>query len=137
MRSIKEVIIHCSATVEGKDFDVEDIDRWHRYRGWNGCGYHYVIKLDGTIQAGRPLDKIGAHTKGRNQGSIGICYIGGVDENIDAKDTRTEAQKISMQRLVSAINVLFGGDIKVYGHREFARKACPSFEVKDEFSAYR
>jgi len=136
MRAIKEIIIHCSATVEGKDFSVEDIDRWHKQRGWSGVGYHYVIRLDGTIEAGRPLDKIGAHCKGRNQGSIGICYIGGVDSNNDPKDTRTQAQKISLQRLVSGLDVTFGG-LKVYGHNSFANKACPSFNVDKEYSSYQ
>ena len=133
MRPIIEIIIHCSATIEGKDFNAEDIDRWHRQRGWSGIGYHYVIPLNGAIEFGRPLDKIGAHCKGRNQGSIGICYIGGVDEAMNAKDTRTPQQKESLKQLVDSLKTTFGSDIKVFGHNQFSRKACPSFDVGAEF----
>ena len=76
MRKITEIIIHCSATTEGKDFTVEDIDRWHRQRGFNGIGYHFVIYRDGSIHAGRSKRQIGAHCKGHNTISLGICYIG-------------------------------------------------------------
>ena len=81
MRKINEIILHCSATPENKNFTVEDITKWHNAKGWDGCGYHYVIHLDGTIHNGRPLQKIGAHCLGHNTNSIGICYIGGVDKN--------------------------------------------------------
>lgn len=73
MRTISEIIIHCSATVEGKDFFVKDIDRWHKQRGFKMVGYHFVIRLDGTIEQGRPLEMIGAHCTGHNAHSIGIC----------------------------------------------------------------
>ena len=78
MRQIKYIIIHCSATAEGKDFGAKDIDRWHRARGWNGIGYHYVIRLDGTIEKGRDVSKVGAHCAGVNSISVGVCYIGGL-----------------------------------------------------------
>lgn len=77
MRKITELILHCSATPEGKDFSTTDIDRWHKARGFKMIGYHYVIRLDGTIEQGRPLEMTGAHCKGHNAHSIGICYIGG------------------------------------------------------------
>lgn len=138
MRKINEIIIHCSATREGQHIDAATIDRWHRNRGWSGIGYHYVIHLDGTIEAGRDLDRSGAHCKGRNANSIGICYIGGVEQDGKTpKDTRTTAQKISLQMLVSGLNITFGGDLKVYGHNEFAAKACPSFDVSKDFALYR
>ncbi len=76
MRQITEIILHCSDTVEGRDYTVEDIDRWHKNRGWRSIGYHYVIYRDGTVHEGRPLKQIGAHCKGHNYHSIGICYIG-------------------------------------------------------------
>ena len=100
MRKITEIIIHCSATTEGKDFTVEDIDRWHRQRGFNGIGYHFVIYRDGSIHAGRSKRQIGAHCKGHNTISIGICYIGGLSTNGKPKDTRTAAQKASLRALV-------------------------------------
>ena len=132
MRLINEIIIHCSATKAGQDFDVNDIDRWHKERGWKGVGYHYVIKLDGTIQEGRPLDQIGAHCTGHNKKSIGICYIGGLDKSGKPKDTRTVAQKESLRLLVNQLLERFPGS-KVYGHNEFAPKHCPCFCVSKEF----
>ena len=132
MRLINEIIIHCSATKAGQDFDVNDIDRWHKERGWKGVGYHYVIKLDGTIQEGRPVDQIGAHCTGHNKKSIGICYIGGLDKSGKPKDTRTVAQKESSRLLVNQLLEMFPGS-KVYGHSEFAPKCCPCFCVSKEF----
>ena len=94
MRKIDKVIIHCSATPEGKDYTVEDIDRWHRERGFDCIGYHYVIYRDGSVHKGRDVAKIGAHCKGQNANSIGVCYIGGMTaDNKQAKDTRTPQQK--------------------------------------------
>ena len=89
MRYISEIIIHCSATKEGLDFNVNDLRRWHKAQGWKDVGYHFVITLDGTIEQGRALEEIGSHTKGHNAHSIGICYIGGLDKNGKPKDTRT------------------------------------------------
>ena len=131
MRTITEIIIHCSATVEGKDFSVKDIDRWHRERGFKMVGYHYVIRLDGTIEQGRPLEMIGAHCTGHNAHSIGICYIGGLDRSGNPKDTRTQVQKDVLWRLVKSLQKRFPS-ATVHGHREFANKACPCFEVPEE-----
>ena len=79
---VKEIIIHCSATREGDDsINAEVIDRWHKERGWKGIGYHYVVLMDGTIETGRMVDQCGAHTKGHNCESIGVCYIGGVESD--------------------------------------------------------
>lgn len=128
MREITEIIIHCSATVEGKHFTVEDIDRWHKARGWQGIGYHYVIYLDGSIHRGRDLNKIGAHCTGHNKNSIGICYIGGVDKNNKPKDTRTEAQKESLEQLIKELKCRYP-NARLFGHRDFANKACPCYDV--------
>ena len=105
MRQINEIILHCSATREGKAFTLADIDRWHRERGWKGCGYHYVVGLDGVVEEGRSMEEAGAHCAGRNSSSIGICYIGGCDLVGKAKDTRTEAQKAAMVKLVRRLMV--------------------------------
>lgn len=90
MREIKSIILHCSATPEGKDFTVADITRWHKERGFRTIGYHYVVYRDGTVHKGRPVEQIGAHCEGHNKDSIGVCYIGGLmaDGNTP-KDTRT------------------------------------------------
>ena len=132
MREINEVIIHCSATKEGRDYTVADIDRWHRQRGWNGIGYHYVIYRDGTIHEGRNVQIMGAHCKKHNANSIGIVYIGGLDENGKPKDTRTNCQKAAMYNLLRSIKKLYPG-VTIHGHNEFAAKACPCFDVQKEY----
>ena len=132
MRPINRIIIHCAATPEGKDYTVEDIDRWHRERGFREIGYHYVIYRDGSIHSGRDLAKIGAHCKGYNTGSIGICYIGGcAADGKTPKDTRTPEQKKALRQLVESLKTRFP-NATVHGHREFANKACPSFDVQKD-----
>jgi len=131
MRKIDKIIIHCSATPEGKDFTVEDIDRWHRQRGFNGIGYHAVVYRNGSVAWGRPIPQVGAHCKGHNAHSIGICYIGGVAaDGCTPKDTRTPEQKQSLRELVAELLERFPG-ATVHGHYEFANKACPSFKICD------
>ena len=87
-----------------------------------------MIRLDGSIENGRPESEIGAHCRGHNTESIGICYIGGVDRHGCPEDTRTEAQKISLRKLVELLQSRYPG-ATVHGHNEFAAKACPSFNV--------
>ena len=133
MRKITEIIIHCSATPEGKDYTVADIDSWHRARGFNGIGYHYVIYRDGSVHQGRPLDKIGAHCRGHNNNSIGVCYIGGVAEDkVTPKDTRTKPQMETLLFLLRSLKSEYP-DAKIYGHRDFSNKACPSFDATEEY----
>lgn len=131
MRKIDEIIIHCSATPEGREVSVAEIDAWHRQRGFDGIGYHYVIRLDGTVEAGRPVDRVGAHCIDHNQRSIGICYVGGCDRQRKPKDTRTDAQRESMARLVKVLTDTFGiAPDGIHGHCEFAKKDCPCFDVQ-------
>ena len=133
MRDINKIIIHCSATPEGVHFDASRIDKWHRDRGWSGIGYHYVILLDGTIEYGRDIKKTGAHTQGHNTGSIAICYIGGMDKNMDnAKDTRTDAQKESLLLLLKTLKKLHP-QATIHGHNNFSSKKCPSFDAQTEY----
>jgi N-acetylmuramoyl-L-alanine amidase len=132
VRKINKIIIHCSATREGEDISAATIDRWHRDRGWSGIGYHYIVSLNGNIEYGRPIDKQGAHVKNHNKGSIGICYIGGLDEHLDPKDTRTIEQKESLLDLIKTLKRLHPG-ATVHGHNEFAAKACPCFNVEEEY----
>ena len=131
MRPISKIIIHCSATPEGHETTVQQIDTWHRRRGFRCIGYHYVIYLDGSIHVGRPIDRMGAHCLGHNSNSIGICYIGGVDSDGNPKDTRTPAQRKALVELVGKLKSEFPG-ITVHGHNQFAAKACPSFNVKTD-----
>lgn len=136
-RTIKEIIVHCSATPEGKDFTVDDIRRWHKLQGWSDIGYHYVVYRDGTIANGRDVDIIGAHCNkdGHNMYSIGVCYIGGVDakNSKKAKDTRTDAQKDALLSFLKELKELYP-NAKIYGHRDFdSSKECPSFDAKNEY----
>lgn len=132
MRKITKIIVHCSATPEGRDYTVADIDRWHKQRGWKGIGYHYVIYRDGSIHAGRKIEEIGAHCTGQNANSIGICYIGGLaNDGKTPKDTRTPEQRTALRSLINELKAKFPG-VTVHGHREFANKACPCFDVKTE-----
>ena len=134
MRQIKEIILHCSATAEGRDYTVADIDRWHKARGWRGIGYHYVIYRDGSVHPGRPVEQIGAHCTGHNANSIGICYIGGLAaDNKTPKDTRTPAQIQALRDLVGELKKKYPG-ARVHGHNEFAAKECPCFNVRKEFA---
>jgi len=134
MRTINEIILHCSATKEGKHFDAEDIRVWHvNGNGWSDIGYHFVILLDGTIEHGRPVEKVGAHVKGRNRNSIGVCYIGGLDEDGKPKDTMTKEQEASFLDVVHSLRLVLGGNISVSGHNEYANKACPSFVLCKKF----
>lgn len=132
MRHLNEIIIHCSGTPFIKNFRAADIDRWHKAKGWDGIGYHFVIDLDGTVEVGRPIEKAGAHCQGHNANSIGICYIGGTA--VDGKtplDSRTTPQKIAMRALVTSLQAVYGIS-KVTGHNAYANKACPCFQVPEE-----
>ena len=132
MRDLKRVILHCSATPEGREFGAEDIRRWHINRGWTDIGYHYVIHIDGLIETGRPVSIQGAHTSGENENSVGVCYIGGLDLSMDAKDTMTVPQEIAFVELVNSLRLIFG-DLSIHGHNEYSTKACPSFSVEEKF----
>ena len=114
------------------DFHAKDVDRWHKNRGWKGIGYHYLIDLDGTIEKGRQDEEIGAHTTNYNRNSIGICYVGGLDSKGKAKDTRTTQQKAAMYKLLCDLKKKYP-KATIHGHKEFANKACPCFNVKEEY----
>ena len=134
MRTINKIIIHCSDTPEGRETTVEDIRRWHLARNFVDIGYHYVIYIDGSIHQGRKEDVVGAHCTGYNANSIGICYVGGRDKAMkEYKDTRTEAQKASLLSLIKELKKKYPG-AKVYGHKDFAAKACPCFDAKSEYA---
>lgn len=134
MRKINEIIVHCSATPEGRNVTVAEIDRWHRQRGFKGIGYHYVVYLDGSIHGGRPVERIGAHCTNHNRYTIGVCYIGGVDRDMKPKDTRTEAQKAALLSLLKHLKKTYCPTGKIRGHRDYANKACPSFDASKEYA---
>lgn len=150
---IDAIVIHCSATREGQDVRASDIDKWHKERGFAMIGYNYVIDLDGKVEVGRPLTRDGAHCntaglsgQAYNKHSIGICYVGGLDRNGKAKDTRTFAQKKAMVALVYELMDKYP-IVEVIGHRDASPdkdgngvitpnewiKQCPCFDVRSEF----
>ena len=127
-----KIIVHCTATPEGREVTVQEIDRWHRKAGYNGIGYHYIVHLDGKVEKGRDERQIGAHTVGQNHCSVGVCYVGGCDAAMKPKDTRTAAQKAALLKLLKELKQHYPAAV-IYGHRDFARKACPSFDAKEEY----
>lgn len=132
MRQIRKIIIHCTATPEGRDVSVDEIRKWHLDRGWSDIGYHFVITLDGVIHDGRPIEKVGAHTKGYNSDSIGIAYVGGLDSEMRSKDTRTPEQKEALEFHLQYLKILYP-KAEIYGHRDFSSKDCPSFDARSEY----
>ena len=132
-RRINEIIVHCTATPEGRDYTVADIRQMHKAQGWVDIGYHYLIYRDGSIHEGRNVDLVGAHCQGHNAQSIGVCYVGGVArDGKTPKDTRTAAQKDALIHLLMQLVCLYP-DATIRGHRDFAAKACPSFDATREY----
>lgn len=132
MLPIRFLTIHCAATPEGRDVKAATIDDWDKAK-FGQVSYHGIIELDGTYVVGLPDTKKGAHTGGKNTGNIGICYVGGMDKQMKApKDTRTDAQKATMRRIVIQYRAKYPG-IVVRGHRDWpgVKKACPSFDVAE------
>ena len=132
MRTINKIIIHCTDTPEDRHVSVEDITQWHEARGFWTIGYHFVVYLDGSVHAGRFVGDIGAHCKGYNADSIGVCYVGGRDKEGNYSDTRTDAQKEALRNLIKKLLTKYP-NAKVYGHRDFAARACPCFDAKEEY----
>ena len=134
-RTIRELIVHCSATPEGKDYSVDTIRQWHLQRGFSDIGYHYVIYRDGSIHIGRDESIIGAHCTGHNTNSIGVCYIGGcASDGNTPQDTRTTEQRQSLLKLLKELKAKYP-KASIHGHRDFANKACPSFDATKEYSS--
>nr|DAO14526.1 MAG TPA: endodeoxyribonuclease I [Caudoviricetes sp.] len=134
MRQIYELIVHCSATPEGRDYTVDDITRWHKARGFDTIGYHYVVYRNGDVHIGRAEYVQGAHARGHNRNSIGVCYIGGcAEDGKTPKDTRTPEQKEALTKLLRGLRRKYP-EAKIFGHRDFDKhKACPSFDARGEY----
>ena len=147
MRKINLIVVHCTATPEGRDVTVADIDRMHRARGWKKIGYHYVVYRDGSVHEGRPVNEVGAHAYGRNANSIGVVYVGGVaKDGKTAKDTRTPAQRRALTDLLRKLKKQYPG-ARICGHRDLSPdlnhdgkiepsewvKACPCFNAEEEY----
>lgn len=138
MRMINDIIIHCSATRPKVDVGAKEIKQWHTQpepygRGWKDIGYHYIVRLDGTIEHGRPISRAGAHCVGHNAHSIGICYVGGLDDAGEAADTRTPAQKSALIKLIYNLITVYRCD--VHSHHDYnSSKLCPCFDAHEEYS---
>ena len=136
MRLINEAIVHCSYTKPSMDIGYNEIYQWHvRDNGWSDVGYNYIIKRNGLLENGRDLDKdgnvdeeVGAHARGHNANSIGICLVGGMDAKGDADCNFTIAQYETLAILWSGLEIKFPG-IKLSGHRDYSDKECPCFDV--------
>lgn len=124
----EKIIIHCSATKPSQDIGSNDIDRWHRERGWLKIGYHLVIPRDGTLELGRDLDEVGAHAYGHNAKSVGVCMVGGIDEDGQPDDNFTIEQWNTLDIVIDYLELLYP-DAEVIGHNDVSDKACPSFDV--------
>jgi N-acetyl-anhydromuramyl-L-alanine amidase AmpD len=137
------IVVHCSATPPSSDIGADEIDEWHRKRGWSGIGYHAVIRRDGGIEFGRPFDEVGAHVKGQNYRSVGICLVGGVNDQGDAEDNFSTEQMKSLTAIVATLERAYPG-AEVLGHRDLSPdlngdgvieksewiKECPCFDVR-------
>lgn len=134
MRKIEEIIIHCTATPAMRPVTVADVDRWHRQRGFASIGYHYLVGLDGTVGRGRPETEPGAHCKGHNTRSIGVCYVGGLAPDGSPADTRTPRQREALLRLLCELLSRYPGAV-IRGHRDFAAKECPCFDATGEYAS--
>tara|TARA_R110000822_G_scaffold236671_3_gene367261 strand:+ start:6754 stop:7164 length:411 start_codon:yes stop_codon:yes gene_type:complete len=132
MREIKKIIVHCSATPESMDVGAEEIRCWHKERGWNDIGYHDVIRRDGTLEKGRNISIAGAHAKGHNFSSIGVCLIGGVDGNGKGEDNFAIIQKQNLRVYLDFMALRFP-NAEILGHRDIegVKKECPCFNVRE------
>lgn len=153
-RKITSIVVHCTATPEGNKKTVAQLRAEHKRKGWSDIGYHYVVTLDGKVHIGRDVDVAGAHVEGHNAHSIGVVYVGGLENikgvayaKLPAKDTRTDEQKAALLSLLMDLRKLYP-DAKICGHRDFSPdkngngtiepnewiKSCPSFDAKKEYS---
>lgn len=132
MRRITLIVVHCSATKPSQDIGVSEIRTWHmRDNGWSDVGYHYVIRRDGSVETGRPEAVAGAHAKGHNQSSIGVCLVGGLDEQGRPAPDYTDAQWQALRTTLDALRERYPEAV-IVGHRDLpgVAKACPSFDVQ-------
>lgn len=129
---IKGLVVHCSATKANHDVNADEIDRWHRQKGWSGIGYHFVIKRDGTIENGRMIDETGAHARGFNKGTLGICMVGGRGDNGKPENNFTPEQERALEKLIKELYDFYPITF-IVGHRDLPKvnKACPCFKVSD------
>lgn len=131
MRKINKVIVHCSATKPDQNITAKNIKKWHtEERGFKDIGYHYVIRRDGTLEKGRDIGEAGAHARGHNLESIGVCLIGGIDKFNSPEQNYTANQYYTLKKLLDVLCVTFP-NADIIGHNNVSDKACPVFNVGD------
>lgn len=145
MRTINLIVVHCTATKQGENYTVAEIRKWHvEQRKFRDIGYHFLIHLNGTVEKGRPIEQAGAHAKGFNNNSIGVCYVGGLNKEGKPKDTRTVAQFHALRSCINTLQISFPG-ANVVGHRDLSvdlngdgmitenewMKQCPCFNMSE------
>lgn len=123
------LIVHCAATPPSMNIGLREIRQWHKEKGWLDVGYHFIIRRDGTIEDGRDVGAIGAHCEGKNYTSVGVCLVGGVDAGGKPQANFTPQQMQALKDVLAGLKVEYP-EATVHGHREFAAKACPSFDVQ-------
>lgn len=129
-----KIIVHCSYTKPSMNWGAEEIRKIHvDENGWAAIGYHYIIKRDGHIDRGRPHDAIGAHCRGENQHSIGICLIGGMAPLGGSEFNFTKAQMVSLNVKVAELKKEYP-EATIHGHNSFSPKDCPCFNIEAYFS---
>ena len=134
MRDIKAIVLHCSATPPGRDIGAAEIRKWHKAKGWKDIGYHFVIRLSGKTELGRSITQAGSHVLGHNATTVGVCYIGGVDADMQPLDTMNAAQEAAFEKIVKTLRGQYG-PLEIFGHNDFTdAKACPSFKVGEKFA---
>lgn len=132
MRRVTEIVWHYSATYEDADIGVKEIDLMHRARGFNGIGYHYVVRLDGTVEVGRAVERVGAHVLNQNSDKIGCVHVGGLRHGFGTDkgfDTRNSAQIASQIKLTRELIARFPTIVKVKGHKDYMATQCPAYDV--------
>jgi len=146
LKIVKYRVYHCSATLPHQDIGVKEITEMHKKKGWSTIGYHVVVRLDGTPEFGRSFQVSGAHVKGYNWESLGICYVGGLNALGQPADTRTPEQKKTLIMIDNLLAHIYPRSI-AKGHRDFSPdldgdgiiepnefiKECPCFDVATEF----
>lgn len=139
MRTLDKIVIHCSATPPTMDIGVKEIRSWHvNERKWRDIGYHIVVRRDGEVELGRPLEMQGAHARGHNKTSVGVCWVGGVDKDMNPENNMTREQETELWCTVQNLMLIYGIEkAQVVGHRDLpgVTKACPSFDVKEWIDA--
>lgn len=130
------IVVHCAATKPSMDIGRKEIQMWHVQQGWLAIGYHFVIRRDGTVEEGRPHDCVGSHVRSHNSSTLGICLVGGVDDDLRPSDNFTDSQKATLRALLWKMTQGVSHDgaykgLPIVGHRDLdPGKACPSFDVK-------